>query len=213
MYIYFYIYLKKTCLHHSDSVLGTSINFFLKKETKIKVLLSACQVRDVIELLGLSVSLMCLWRSSVPPAKTLGCWEDGTGSQDAHERVADSSDREREVCGTVLGGRGQDHVQDPVEARSQEGLQADGGCGSVQGLLHDPTLAFLCPTAMSYGQVQFRWQKYDISYSIDFYPLVCWFKVYSRIINSLIISLKVPCWATNLQNKAYDYIFYSQVEF
>lgn len=87
--------------------------------------------------------------------KTLECWEDGTGSQDAHERVADSSDRERKVCWTVLGGRGQDHVQDPVEARSQEGLQADGGRGSVQGLLHDPTLAFLCFTVKSYGQVQF----------------------------------------------------------
>lgn len=59
--------------------------------------------------------------------------EDGNGSKDAHERVADSSDRQWEIRWTLLGKRGQVYVQDPVEARSQEGLQTDGGCSSLQG--------------------------------------------------------------------------------
>lgn len=48
--------------------------------------------------------------------------------------MAAPPDRERQLRGSVLGGRGQDHVQDPLETRSQEGLQPDGGRGSVQGL-------------------------------------------------------------------------------
>lgn len=70
----------------------------------------------------LNRGLLFLWHAT--------CAEDGW-SQVAPERVAGSSDREWEIWRPVLGGWGQDHVQDPLEARSQEGLQADGGCGSL----------------------------------------------------------------------------------
>lgn len=59
--------------------------------------------------------------------------EDGNGNKDAHERVADSPDRERQIQGSGVGERGENHVQDPLEARSEERLQADGGRGALQG--------------------------------------------------------------------------------
>lgn len=49
--------------------------------------------------------------------------------------VAHRADRQRRVPGPGVGERGEDHLQDPVEARRKAGLQPRRGCGAVQGTL------------------------------------------------------------------------------
>ena len=56
----------------------------------------------------------------------------GRGSP-APPRMAGGADRERALCGAALGGRRQDPLPHPLEARSQAGLPGAAGRCALQG--------------------------------------------------------------------------------